>query len=149
MTASDGWYRPGGASLGAVLATDSCPFQESELRAVGAELGEYVAHSCAQGRLAAREEGLTWPAHSLPVVHGRQRSFCRGPADRFRRALRHGSGTPEKWTGWAARRGSGFTVGELRPFPRSLPPNPPGGFHRNGLSSNYAACVTGVAWMTS
>ena len=49
--------------------------------------------------------------------------------------------------GCAAR--SGFTVGELRPFPHSLPPNPPGGFHRNGLSSDYAACVTGVAWMTS
>src|SRR6516162_2331958 len=81
-----------------VLVRDSWPFQqESELRAVGAELGEHVAHSCAQGRLAAREEGLTWPAHSLPVVHGRQRSFCRGPAEPCRRAVPDGSGTPEKW----------------------------------------------------
>jgi hypothetical protein len=49
--------------------------------------------------------------------------------------------------GCAAR--SGFTWCEFRPFPRSLPPNPAGAFQRTGLSSDYAACVTGVAWMTS
>ena len=49
--------------------------------------------------------------------------------------------------GCAAR--SGFTCCGFRPFPRSLPPNPAGAFQRTGLSSGYAACVTGVAWMTS
>jgi hypothetical protein len=52
-------------------------------------------------------------------------------------------------TGWAARRGPGFTNREPGPFPRSLPPNPAGAFQRTGLSSDYAACVTGFAWMTS
>ena len=52
-------------------------------------------------------------------------------------------------TGWAARRGPGFTNLEPGPFPRSLPPNPAGAFQRTGLSSDYAACVTGFAWMTS
>ena len=37
--------------------------------------------------------------------------------------------------GWAARRGSAFTSGELGPFPDGLPPNPACGFHRTGLSS--------------
>ena len=64
-----------------------CPFQESDLCAVGGELGEYVAHGCTPRRSAAREGGLTRPVHSLPVVHGRQRSFCRGPAEPSRRAL--------------------------------------------------------------
>ena len=49
--------------------------------------------------------------------------------------------------GCAAR--SVFTCCELRPFPRSLPPNPAGAFERTGLSSDYAACVVGFAWMTS
>jgi hypothetical protein len=31
-------------------------------------------------------------------------------------------------TGWAARRGPGFTNRESGPFPRSLPPNPAGTF---------------------
>src|SRR5260370_13123167 len=52
-------------------------------------------------------------------------------------------------TGWAARRGPVSALGGDGPFPRSLPPNPPGGFHRNGLSSDYAVCVTGVAWMAA
>ena len=52
-------------------------------------------------------------------------------------------------TGWAARRGPGFMNPEPGPFPRSLPPNPAGAFQRTGLSSDYAVCVTGFAWMTS
>src|SRR5207245_4004969 len=35
------------------------------------------------------------------------------------------------------------------PFPRGLPPNPAGAFRRTGLSSGYAACATGGAWMWS
>ena len=80
-----------------MLVRDSWPFLESELCAVGAELGEHVPRGCAQGKLAAKEGELTSPVHSLPVVHGRQRSFCQGPAEPCKRALLHGSGTPEKW----------------------------------------------------
>jgi hypothetical protein len=43
--------------------------------------------------------------------------------------------------GCAAR--SGFMCCELRPFPRSLPPNPAGIFQCTGLSSDCAAFATG------
>ena len=46
-----------GMQVGLSAGEEKWPFQESESCAVGAELGEYVAHSCAQGRSAAREGG--------------------------------------------------------------------------------------------
>jgi len=51
-----------------------------------------------------------------PGAHLRRTAFAVGPG-RVRRP-----------TGWAARRGPGFTNPESGPFPRSLPPNPAGTF---------------------
>jgi hypothetical protein len=50
---------------------------------------------CAR-KIGSEEGGLIRSVHSSPVVHGRQKSLCRGPAGRFRHAHLHGSGTPEK-----------------------------------------------------
>src|ERR1700757_3307048 len=51
------------------------------------------------------------------------------------------------------RRAQGGLPGEVPcehgPFPGSLPPNPACAFQRTGLSSDYAALATGVAWMWS
>src|SRR6266704_1628679 len=51
--------------------------------------------------------------------------------------------------GSAAQRGPAFTPGEPGPFPGGLPPNPACAVKRTGLSSVYAACATGFAWIQS
>ena len=52
-------------------------------------------------------------------------------------------------TGWAARRDPVTVLYGYGPFPRSRPPNRAGTFRCTRLSSDYAACVTGVAWTWS
>src|SRR6266568_267141 len=63
-------------------------------------------------------------------------------ADMHRREVLGGVGS-------AAQRGPAFTPGEPGPFPGGLPPNPACAVKRTGLSSVYAACATGFAWIQS
>jgi reverse transcriptase-like protein len=58
--------------------------------------------------------------------------FSAIPRDKLMQAVEERISDQGVLVGWAARRGPG----EPRPFPGSLPPNPAGGFHRTGLSSD-------------